>query len=91
MKDVIAAEAIGSYRLLLTFEGGEQREIDVAGLVPFDGVFAPLREEGYFRQVQVNSDIGTIVWPNGADICPDVLYERSTPLERTSHTTSRDP
>jgi hypothetical protein len=84
MKDVIAAQVIGSYRLLLTFEGGAQREIDMAALVPFDGVFAPLREEGYFRQVQVNGDIGTIIWPNGADVCPDVWYERSTPAERGS-------
>jgi hypothetical protein len=84
VKDVIAAEAVDSHRLILTFEGGEQREIDLAAIIPFQGVFAPLRDETYFRRVQVNSDIGTIVWPNGADICPDVLYERSTPLGQTS-------
>ena len=84
MRDVIGAEVVGPYRLILTFEGGERREIDLATIIPFEGVFAPLREESYFRRVRVNADVGTIVWPNGADICPDVLYERSTPLGRSS-------
>ena len=79
MKDIIAVQPLEGYGLLLTFEGGEQREIDISELVALDGVFEPLRDPAYFRQVTVNSDVGTIVWPNGADLCPDVLYERSRP------------
>jgi hypothetical protein len=79
-KDVIDAEQLGGYRLRLTFEGGERREVDIAQLVPFDGVFEPLNDPAYFRQVTVNPDIGTIVWPNGADLCPDVLYESGASL-----------
>ncbi|MGD2108903.1 MAG: DUF2442 domain-containing protein [Phycisphaerae bacterium] len=81
LKDVVHVEHLGDYRLLLTFEGNEQREVDLAGLIPFDGVFGPLKDADYFRQVRVNPDVGTIVWPNGADLCPDVLYERSEPPE----------
>jgi len=40
----------------------------------FDGIFCQLQNNDFFRQVRVDSEIGTIVWPNGADICPDVLY-----------------
>jgi hypothetical protein len=58
-------------------EGRERREVDVSELVPFDGVFEPLADAGYFQQVRVEPDIGTIVWPNGADLCPDLLYEHS--------------
>lgn len=79
-KDVIAVEHVQDYRLLLTFEGGEMREVDVSALVPFDGVFEPLANPEFFRQVRVEPDIGTIVWPNGADLCPDVLYESSRPV-----------
>jgi uncharacterized protein DUF2442 len=32
-----------------------------------------------FRSVRVDDELGTIVWPNGADICPDVLYEALVP------------
>jgi Protein of unknown function (DUF2442) len=74
-KDVIGVSCLGAYRLLLTFEDGQRREVDIAALVPFDGVFAPLRDESYFRRVRIDPDSGTIVWPNGADICPDVLYD----------------
>ena len=38
-------------------------------------VFEPLREDSQlFRQVQVDEELGTIVWPNGADMDPDVLH-----------------
>jgi hypothetical protein len=81
-KDVIGVELLGGYRLALTFEGGERREIDMGKILTFKGVFAPLEDSDYFRQVRVNPDVGTIVWPNGADVCPDVLYSKSRPLSR---------
>ncbi len=80
LKDVTAVEALGEQRLLLTFEGGERREIDLAKVLSFEGVFEPLQDPAYFRSVHVEPEVGTIVWPNGADLCPDVLYEKSTPL-----------
>jgi hypothetical protein len=33
----------------------------------------------FFRSVQVDPELGTIVWPNGADIDPDVLVLGRTP------------
>lgn len=37
-------------------------------------MFALVRDPAYFARVAVDSEAGTIVWPNGADIDPDVLY-----------------
>lgn len=74
-RDVVNVECLKDYQLLLTFDNGERREVDIAALVPMDGVFEPLKDPGYFRRVRVEPDVGTIVWPNGADLCPDVLYE----------------
>lgn len=84
LKDVTDVRVLGNYRLLLTFEGGDRREVDISKLVPFDGVFEPLTDERFFRQVRVDADSGTIVWPNGADLCPDVLYEAGVLLAGTN-------
>ena len=83
-KDVVAVECLDGFRLALTFEGGERREIDLGPILSFKGVFEPLRDPDYFRQVRINPDVGTIVWPNNADICPDVLYARSQPIQGTA-------
>jgi hypothetical protein len=67
----------------LTFDqDGDTREIDIASLTDFKGVFEALKDPQYFRQVRIEPDVGTIVWPNGADFCPDVLFERSVPTPR---------
>jgi len=84
MIDVVGVQPLEDYRLLLTFEGGERRELDLSSFVSFDGVFEPLKDPAYFGRVEVNPDVGTIVWPNGADLCPDVLYERSRPVSSTA-------
>ncbi len=39
------------------------------------GIFAALQDPDFFAQVRVDAEAGTIVWPNGADLDPDVLYE----------------
>ena len=80
LKDVIEVEHASAMSLILTFEGGERREIDLANVLSFTGVFEPLKDPACFRSVRVEPDIGTVVWPNGADLCPDVLYEKSTPV-----------
>jgi len=90
-KDVVAVECLGGFRLGLTFEGGERREIDLGPILSFKGVFEPLKDPDYFRQVRVNSDIGTIVWPNSADVCPDVLYTRSRPIQGVTDFDSAQP
>lgn len=42
------------------------------------GVFASLQSVEYFKQVVVDREAGTLVWPNGVDFCPDVLYAEAT-------------
>ena len=80
MRDVIDVEPTGESRLVLTFEGGECRKIDLAKMLSFTGVFEPLKDPACFQSVRVEPDVGTVVWPNGADLCPDVLYEKSVPI-----------
>jgi len=52
--------------------------VNLASNLSFQGVFAPLRDPAYFAQVRVDPELGTVAWPNGADLDPDVLYGRIT-------------
>lgn len=40
-------------------------------------VFEPLRNPDVFRQVGVV--LGTVVWPTGADLAPDAMYDAIQP------------
>src|SRR5215831_6121442 len=73
--DVTHVEVLAPYRLHLQFDDGTEGDVDIAELVAFDGVFEPLRDPDMFRQVRVEPEYGTIVWPNGADLDPFVLHE----------------
>ena len=74
LKDVVAVKPLNACQLHLYFEDGINGVVDVATLVKFQGVFAPLEDPAYFQLVHVNPELGTVVWPNGADLDPDVLY-----------------
>jgi hypothetical protein len=78
LKDIVEVHPLENYRLRLRFEDGVEGVIDVAQLVSFSGVFAPLRDRKEFVAVRVNPELGTIYWPSGADLDPDVLYSLVT-------------
>jgi hypothetical protein len=70
------------YRLLVAFTDGTEREIDVRQFMQ-GPIFEPLKKDRrLFDAVAVDPDLGTLVWPNGADIDPDVLYGIEEPAPR---------
>ncbi len=72
------AEVCGPHRLRLTFADGFTGEVDLADrLMAASGLLAALRDPAYFSQVRVDPDSGTVAWPNGVDLDPDVLYARA--------------
>lgn len=67
------------YELEITFSDGTVAELDFRQrIVARGGVFGPLENVEIFRQVTVDREAGTVVWPNGVDFCPDVLYAEAT-------------
>ena len=78
LKDIVEVRVLDGYRLYLRFEDGVQGEVNLETMIKFDGVFAPLKDRTHFEQVRVNPELGTVCWPSGADLDPDVLYARIT-------------
>ena len=76
MKDVVEVKPLAGFRLHVRFEDGVEGEVDLKVLVRFEGVFAPLRDVTRFAEVRVHPELGTLCWPNGADLDPDVLYAK---------------
>lgn len=70
---VVDVEHLGDFRLRLTFSDGLVRELDFDGVL-VGGVFEPLERVEGFSEVGVDTVAGTICWPNGVDIDPDVLH-----------------
>ena len=64
------------YVVELSFTDGSRGNVDLGQWIRGSrGVFAALQDPAFFAQVSVDQDAGTVVWPNGADLDPDVLYE----------------
>ena len=78
LQDIVGVSSLGGYRLLLRFEDGVEGVVDLEPYLKFFGVFEPFRDQAFFAQVRVDPELGTVVWPNGADLDPDVLYSRVT-------------
>jgi hypothetical protein len=57
----------------LRFEDGAEGDVDLSNS-RWHGVFEPLADPDYFGQVALDEELGTIVWPNGADIAPETLH-----------------
>jgi hypothetical protein len=76
---VTDAHVLDGYCVELTFSDGTHGIVDLAPrVVGRGGIFGPLENLQYFRQLRVDEELGTIVWPNGADICPDLLHAWAT-------------
>ncbi len=73
--DVVEARHVRDYVVWVMFEDGTEGEVDLESSLR-GPVFEPLRDVESFKQLRVNPELGTIVWPNGADIAPETLYSR---------------
>lgn len=73
--DITQAAVVRHGVLKLTFADGLSGEVDV--LARMRGpVFERARSEEGFAEVAVDPETGTVVWPGGADLAPDTLYQR---------------
>ena len=78
---VTAVEPLAGFVLRLTFTDGLVREVDLSGDL-WGPMAEPLQDPDYFARVRVDPELGTVVWPNGYDLDPDVLHGDFEPASR---------
>jgi hypothetical protein len=76
--NVIEARHVMDYRVWLRFQDGTEGEIDLKNEL-WGEVFEPLKDLSYFQKLRVDPELNTIVWPNGADLAPEFLYQQLRP------------
>lgn len=74
---LLDAEAGDDHLVRVRFDDGLVAEVDLSYLLSYGGVFEPLRDIAFFRQLRADFEAGTIIWPNDADIAPETLYEKA--------------
>jgi Protein of unknown function (DUF2442) len=78
---VVRVRVVGPTSLVVGFDNGVERRVNLAPLLR-GSVFVPLRRPDFFRKAFACPEALTVVWPNGADIAPETLYEM--PEERVA-------
>ena len=73
MRVVTEVNVIRSYLIEVTFDDGRKRRVDLEPLLQGE-IFQPLKDPALFALAQVDPVLGTVVWPNGADLSPEFLY-----------------
>ena len=71
---IISFKIVGDYRMRVEFDDATQQPVDFEPIL-FGPIFGPLRDPARFSEVELDPDFGALVWPNGADIDPMVLYD----------------
>jgi hypothetical protein len=71
---VTKAKACGPHSVDLTFKDGRRKRVNLLPLLQ-GPVFQPLRDPAFFARLKLDPRAGTVVWPNGADIAPETLYD----------------
>lgn len=86
MVDIIQVKVIEHRTVELWFSDGSQRTVDLEPLL-WGPAFAEIAaKDDVFNKVRVDPEIGTIAWPNGADLDPDVLHGDHEPAQHSDAT-----
>ncbi len=71
---VVAFEILGPYTLRIQFDDNAWQTINLLPALAGE-LYGPLRDPELFNRVQLDHEVGTLVWPNGADFDPATLHD----------------
>jgi len=67
-------EVVGDYKLAVEFDDGLVQTIDFRPVLAGE-LYGPLQDLSLFNQVEIDPEVATLVWPNGADFDPATLHD----------------
>jgi hypothetical protein len=70
---VVEVQSLPNHCLWVRFLDGTAGTVDLSQEL-WGPMFEPLANQELFNQVRVDSELETVVWPNGADLAPEYLY-----------------
>jgi hypothetical protein len=73
--EVIELEVLDDFRLRVTFNDGVAGVVDVRPFL-WGELFEPLLDEERFREAFLDKGMGTVAWPNSADLAPAALRDQ---------------
>jgi len=71
---IVSFEHVGPYTLKILFDDGATQTIDFLPILAGE-IYGPLQDEKLFNQVEIDPEVHTLVWPNGADFDPATLHD----------------
>ncbi len=70
---IVSFEKVAQFTLKVVFDDGASRVIDFRPVLKGE-LYGPLKDPMLFDQVQIDPEVHTLVWPNGADFDPAILH-----------------
>jgi hypothetical protein len=67
-------QSVAPYTLRVQFDDQTEQVINFEPVLAGE-LYRPLRDLALFNQVQIDPEVHTLVWPNGADFDPATLHE----------------
>jgi hypothetical protein len=71
---VSSFEIVSAYTLRVLFNDNTEQTIDFQPILAGE-LYGPLRNLELFNRVQIDNEVETLVWPNGADFDPATLHD----------------
>jgi len=74
---VCAVEIVGPYTLRVQFTDNVEQVINFRPVLAGE-LYGPFLDPQLFNRVSIDSEVKTLVWPNGADFDPATLHDWPT-------------
>jgi hypothetical protein len=78
---VVSFDTVGPYTLRVRFDDETFQTINFEPILVGE-LYGPLQELDFFNRVELDSEVHTLTWPNGADFDPATLHDWPEHLPR---------